>query len=126
MNNEKGFALIETLVAIAILGAVGVIFLSGLATAARATIVADEKTTAQSLLVSQLEWARKSTYEFEASEYSAAPIPAEADYTGYSATISAQPVDSPDRGVQKITIIIMSHGEPVITMDSYKVKRDAR
>jgi len=123
MKTEKGFALIETLVSIAILGAVGVIFLSGLATASKSTIVADEKTTAQSLLVSQLEWVRKCAYEYEASEYPAAEIPTETDYTGYSAAISAQPVDSPDGGVQKITITIMRHDEQVITMDTYKVDR---
>ena len=123
MNTEKGFALIETLVAIAILGAVGVVFLSGLATASKSTMVADEKTTAQSLLVSQLEWARNCTYEYEASEYPAAAIPEGADYTGYSAAISAQPVDNPDGGIQKITITISRHDEQVMAMDSYKADR---
>jgi prepilin-type N-terminal cleavage/methylation domain-containing protein len=123
MNTEKGFALIETLVSIAILSAVGVIFLSGLATASKSTIVADEKTTAQSLLVSQLEWVRNCTYEYEASEYPAAAIPEDTDYTGYSVTIVAQPVDSPDEGTQRVTITIMRNEEPGVTIDSYKVDR---
>lgn len=123
MNAEKGFALIETLVSIAILGAVGVILLSGLATASKSTIVADEKTTAHSLLVSQMEWARQCAYQYEASSYPAAAIPVEADYTGYSATISAQPISSPDGGVQKVTLTIIHNGKQVMTLDSYKVDR---
>jgi len=63
--DESGTTLIETLVALALLGAIGVAFLSGLATTSRATIIADEQTTAESLARSQIEWAKKVDYVYE-------------------------------------------------------------
>ena len=52
---ESGVTLIETLVALAILAVVAVAFVSGLATASKATIIANEQSTAESLARSQLE-----------------------------------------------------------------------
>jgi len=45
-GNETGFTLIETLVALALLGLIAVAFFSALTTAARATFIADEQATA--------------------------------------------------------------------------------
>ena len=121
--SERGIALLETLVALALLGSVGIAFLSGLATTSRAAIIADEQTTAESLARSQLEWAKKVTYTDNATEYSPAQIPAGTDYLNYSATITAEQLHNPDDGIQKITVTVKHSGKEVITLECYKVDR---
>lgn len=121
--SESGATLIETLVALALLGAIAVAFLSGLATTSRATVIADEQTTAESLARSQIEWARGADYVAGASEYSPAPIPQGEDYAYYSVTIAAVPLHEPDRGIQKITVIVKHSGKDVTRLEGYKVDR---
>ena len=120
---ESGVTLLETVVALAILGTIAVTFLSGLLTSSRAALTADEHATAISLAQSQMEWAENATYLPHANSYSPAPIPSGSDYTDYSATISAESLHEPDDGIQKITVTIKRSGEEVITLEGYKVYR---
>lgn len=122
-RREAGVSLMETVVALAILGAISVTFLSGLATTSRATFIADEHTTAESLAQSQMEWARNTGYVYEATSYPAAPIPAHKDYLNYSASIAAQPLHAPDDGIQKLTVTIQRSGRGIILLEGYKVDR---
>ena len=120
-GRESGVSLLETGVARAILGAVAVSFLNGLATTSRASYIADERATAESLAQSQLEWAKDTEYVYEATSYSPRPIPGGKDYINYSANITAQPLRNPDDGIQKITVIIKRSDEAVIRLEGYKV-----
>ncbi len=123
IRREAGFSLMETVVALAILGAISVTFLSGLATTSRATFIADEHTTAQSLAQSQLEWVKNTGYVYEAASYPTAPIPAHKDYLDYSASIAVQPLHAPDDGLQKITVTIQHSGRGVTLLEGYKADR---
>lgn len=58
-NNSKGMGLIETMIAILLLGMVAVAFLSGISAASRAILISDERSTAQSLALSQMESVKK-------------------------------------------------------------------
>ena len=120
---ESGATLLETVVALAILGTIAVTFLSGLATTSKAAFTADERATAESLAQSQMEWAQNADYVYSATQYSPAPIPSSKDYINYSANITAEPLDSPDDGIQKITATVKHSGEGVITLEGYKVDR---
>ncbi len=122
-RSESGGTFIETLVALAILGAIAVAFLSGLATTSKATIIADEQATAESLAQGQMEWVRNADYVYSTTEYSPALIPGGSDYANYSATIAAEPLHDPDDGIQKITITIKHLDKEVITLKGYKVDR---
>ena len=62
MKNEKGFSLIEVMIAIALLGIIGVAFLGALATASNAIFIADERATAESLARSQMEYVKNQVY----------------------------------------------------------------
>jgi len=120
---ERGATLIETVVALAILGIISVAFLSGLATTSKAVFIADERTTAESLAQSQLEWAKDYEYVYGATEYSPRPIPGAKDYGNYSAIIVAEPLHDPDDGIQKITITVKRSDKEVIKLEGYKVDR---
>jgi len=120
---ESGVTLIETVVAVAILGVIAVTFLSGLATTSRAVFIADERATAESLAQSQMEWVKNVDYSYNATEYSPAPIPGGKDYINYSANISAQPLHAPDDGIQKITVTVKRSDKGVIKLEGYKVDR---
>jgi len=121
-GREPGVSLLETVVALFVLGTVAVTFLSGLVTTSRAAFLADEQATAESLAKSQMEWAKKASYTPGATSYAAATLPTGKDYMNYSATISAQPHD-PDDGIQKITVTVSRSGEVIIRLEGYKVNR---
>ena len=122
-GHESGIGLIETVVALAIIGTVAVTFLSGLTTTFKAAFIADERATAGSLAQSQMEWAQNASYSYNATDYSPATIPSAKDYTNYSATIAAEPLHDPDDGIQKITVTVKHSGEGVIKLEGYKVDR---
>ncbi len=122
-SRESGATLLETVVALAILGTIAVIFLNGLATTSKAAFIVDEQATAESLAQSQMEWVANADYVYSATQYSLAPIPSEKDYIRYSATITAEPIHNPDDGIQKITVTVKHSGETVIRLQGYKVDR---
>jgi len=116
MKNEKGFSFIETVVALALLGIIGVAFLSALATTSSTRLIADEHASARILAESHMEFIKKQTYAFS---YDSIPIPAE--YPGYSAVVT---IDNLRNGnIQKITVTIRHHGQDIETLESYKVNR---
>ena len=120
---ESGITLVETVVALAVLGIIAVAFLTGLDTSSKAAFMVDEQATAESLAQSQMEWAQDADYVDEATGYSTAPVPSGKDYINYSATITADPLNNPDDGIQKITVTVTRFGEQIITLEGYKVYR---
>ncbi len=137
MKNEKGFTLIEVMIAIALLGIIAVAFLGALATASRALVIADERTTAESLARSQMEYVKNQGY----IDYSADPhgvydkITTTTDYSIDSTAVPFDPVTGQpysqvggifvqDDGIQKITVTVSHLSKPdVITLEGYKTDR---
>ncbi len=122
-RRESGVTLIETVVAMAILGVIAVTFLSGLAIASKAVFIVDEQTTAENLAQSQMEWGKDTDYVDNATAYSPSPIPGAKDYINYSAIITAEPLHNPDDGIQKLTVTIQRSGKRVFQLAGYKVDR---
>ena len=122
-SRESGTTLIETVVALAVLGTIGVTFLSGLATTSKAAFVSDEQATAESLAQSQMEWVKNASYSYNATGYTSAPIPTVKDYLNYSATIVASPLRNPDDGIQRITVTVKRSSETTTKLEGYKVDR---
>jgi len=148
IKDERGISLIEVLIALAILGLVAVAFLSGLATASKAVLIADVRTTAESLARSQMEYIKQLEYDEAPDNGEAAydkidGIPP--DYTIWSVDragitvnsgddddIIAVPwdsdplVDAPvpiDVGLQRIKLVIKHLSKVKITLEGYKVHR---
>ena len=140
IKGERGFSLIEVLVALALLGIIAAGFLMAINTAAKAVFVADERTTAESLARSQLEYVKTQEYitdeEGDGSIYIEISL---TDYPGYTIEsydytesliedIIAVPWDSeynqpsfPDNGLQRIKLVIKHHGEEILSLEGYKV-----
>ena len=150
-QSQKGLGLIEVLIAVAILGVVAVVFLSSLATSSRAIIIADERTNAESLTRSELEYVKSQpfsdvawSYDVSTTGYSTdsnypswwdatdpdfRKLPAE--YSGYSANVIAEGYDANgdghnDMGIWRITVQVYHSENPypdnrVLTTTTYKV-----
>ena len=150
MKSEKGFSLVEVLVALALLGIIGAAFLGSLATASKSILIADERTTAESLARSQMENVKNQLYEIaeDGSEVTYDKITEitpgyticsvnRADITVEDIKgvpwISDPLVNQPapiDIGLQRIKLIIYHPYDPihpdeniVITLEDYKVDR---
>lgn len=123
LRGQRGVSLVETVVALAVLAAVGVTFLSGLATTSKAIVLADEQATAESLAWTQMESVKHAVYVAEATTYAGEPIPVDKDYLDYSVTITARPLHNPDNGIQKITVTVSRSGSGILRVEGYKVDR---
>ena len=120
---EAGTTLIETVVALAILGTIAVAFISGLATTSRAAFIADEQATAESLARSQMEWVKNASYSYNAISYSPALIPGGKDYLNYTVSVGAESLHDPDDGIQKITVVVKRSETVVTKLEGYKIDR---
>jgi prepilin-type N-terminal cleavage/methylation domain-containing protein len=149
-GHSRGFTLIEVLIALAILAIVAVAFLTALTTASTALILADERTTAESLTRAQLEYVKSQPYNSTAAEASYRKIPPEVipeDYVikglGEDGYVSYPPVNyagetnellgvawnstngtaaENNTGLQIVTVIIYHDGTRVLTTTTYKVE----
>ena len=130
-GGERGVTLIETLMALAILGIITIGVFSGLSVASKSTFTADQQNTAQSLAQSQMEYIKHSAYiDFsgpEPGEYGLIETP-----EGYTVEVAAIPIDSDtgqalpagqDLGLQEITVTVEHYGEVVCTLEAYKGER---
>ena len=116
-KSQKGISLIETVVAVAIMGIIAVAFLSALATTSSARAVNSERTSAKILAEGIIE-------NIKAEDYSLtyeAVVPAE--FAGYTAEVTT--AAERNGNIQKITVTISHQGHEVLTLDSYKVDRAA-
>ena len=115
-GKEKGASLIEVLVALTLLGIIGVSFLGGLGTSSNSRLIADEHASARIIAESQMEDIKKETYAFS---YDPSPIPP--GYPGYSATVDVESMRNGN--IQKITVSVRHHNKTITTLESYKVNR---
>ncbi len=115
MKSQKGTTLLEVIVSLALLGIIGVLFLSGAQNSAKARVQADERASAKIIAESVIDSVKKMDYS---SSYEVT-VPAE--YTGFTADITADYLESND--IQKLTVVISHLGREVLTLENYKVNR---
>ncbi|MBN2074470.1 MAG: type II secretion system protein [Dehalococcoidales bacterium] len=114
--NQSGFTLIESLVAVAIVGFIAVFFVNSLGTSTSLGASIDEDETAKNLAEYQMEYIKNQAYMVS---YEPAPIP-EA-YSNYTANITTSMVNLRDGNIQKITVKIVHHGINVTSLEGYKL-----
>ena len=118
IRNQKGLGLIETLVAVAILGTSVVAFVAALSAGTIAVNEQDEEVVAQRLAQSQIEYTKGYAYDSGAGTYPTVTSPA-----GYTIIVVVNTVPNADSDIQKITVTIRRDGEDIFTIEDYKVNR---
>lgn len=119
MERQKGFTLIEAVVAISILAIIGVGFLGALSTSSQAVITADERETAKNIAEMQMEYVKASIWSWE-------PYPQHpditGDYPGFTAIAIPTSIGNRDANIQRISVIVSHNGKAVFSIAGYKEK----
>ncbi|MFC2122306.1 type II secretion system protein [Bacteroidota bacterium] len=124
-RTELGFAMIEIVVALAIIGLAGVSFLAALTTVSKSTVIAEECSVAQSLAVSQMEYAISQSYDDTGSPPQYTALSDTPD--GWSVSVSATRLDpendgtGDDDGIQEVTVLVNLYSQQVAELTSRKV-----
>ena len=127
-GNSSGIGLIETIIALAILGIIAAAFLGGLFTSLKSVAISDERSVAVTLAQGQMEYVKGLEYDETTNplQYSEDTGLTPADYT---VVISAERLDPKedgtdnDDGIQQISITVSHQGNDVFTLKDYKVNR---
>jgi Tfp pilus assembly protein PilV len=115
---ERGFGLVETLVALALTGSAVTAFVLALATGSLAVNEQQGQTVVQELAQSQLEYVKSYPYDAAASTYPAVAAP-----SGYEITVTVSPVPGGDAAIQAVTVTVARDGAALLMVTDYKVDR---
>lgn len=126
MKGQAGFSLIEVILAVALVGILATAIPSALAGANRATVTADQRTTAETLARSQMDYIQNQPYDsanatpvyelisnIPASYSIVTPMAARLDPKGDGL--------ADDDGLQEITVTVKYDDRDVLTLVDYKV-----
>ena len=145
-GNSKGVSAIEVIIALAILGIIAVAFLGGLFTALKATSIVDERSVAQSLAQSQMEYVKSQGYSSDVDwsyalthDTTDEPVgwpsdwvwvwgednpPLSEEYAGYCVHAQEEEIEA---DLRRITVTVYHNedcaGDEVFTLEDYKVDR---
>jgi len=133
VQDERGLGLVESVVAVAILGVVVVAFALALSAGSIAAREAKQEAVAQSLARAQLEYVKCYPYNPEATTYPKVdiydetynpnPVTRPEGYEISSVGVASVPGTGGDTDIQKITVTISLDGEEILEVSAYKVKR---
>ena len=130
LQGQRGFSLVEVLVGLAIFAAIGVALMNGLSTGYKSLEISQERTFAESLAKSQVEYIKNqdyisvANYDPDGAAYEVIAIPAHLTSAGYTVEISP-PVLVEDAGVsgfelQSITIRVKRHDNGKLTITFHR------
>ncbi len=116
-NGQSGFGLVETLVAVALLGTAVVGFVTALSTGSLSVREQDQEITAQRLGQNQFEYIKSQGFS-PAGSYSLISVP-----SGYTLNLSVAGVSGADADIQLVTVTVLRSGNSVFEISGYKVNR---
>lgn len=129
-HRQKGFTLIETLVGLAIFAAIGVALMSGLSTGYKSVAISQERTYAESLAKSQVEYIKAQKYiayqyydpDSPGNHYDVIDVPVY--LSNYSVEINPPELRSGVQysgyELQAITIVVKHHGVTKLKIIFYR------
>jgi type II secretory pathway pseudopilin PulG len=118
ISGESGISLVETLVAIAILGVIASVFLTALSTGAISVRIQDEMSVSQGLAQSEIEVIKSAAYDISGHDYPVLNAP-----TGYTIAVQVNPSIYGNVDIQQVTVTIMHNDDQVLALENYKVNR---
>jgi Tfp pilus assembly protein PilV len=118
LRSEAGVALLEALVATAILGMTLVVFIAGLSTGLLSTGQSDRLSTAHELARSQMEYTKAAAYNAAPYSYPTVTPPAT-----YAVAAAASAIGGADANIELITVQVSKDGNAAYTLEGYKVNR---
>ena len=119
MKKQAGFGLVESLLAVAILGSAVYMLLGGLSTGAISIGILQEDVIAENLGRTQLEYTK--SLPFRTAPFSYASI--EEIPEGYTITANATLISSRDDNIQRLIITVFHGNKSVYILEGFKVDR---
>ena len=118
-NGEKGLALVEVLIAVAIMAIAITTYISAFSTSAIAIGKEDRRVTANAFAVSQVHYTRAQAYQVAPVAYPTLTPPS----TNFTVTSDAAAINGKDDNIQKITVTVQFNGRTLSSIEDFKVNR---
>ena len=126
---QKGSSLLEVVIAIGLIGMVGVALFTAIAFSSRHTLSADIKSTAESIARSEMEYIKTLPYDSTNNPPQSTPATMASLGMGtqWTVTISCSRLDpkndgtASDDGIQKISVTVLNKSVSILTVEGYKL-----
>ena len=119
VRKQAGFGLVESLLAVAIMGSTVFMLLGGLSTGAISVGILQEDIVAENLGRTQFEYSKGLPFNAAPSSYESVEVVPE----GYSVTVEAIPVSSRNNYIQRLIITVYRGDKLVYILEGFKVNR---
>jgi Tfp pilus assembly protein PilV len=117
LKNQRGISLVETVMAVAILGTAIVTFTMALSTGALGTREHEQEVIAQQLAQNQIEYTKNQAFN-ASGVYTTVSVP-----SGYTLAVTTGAVPGSSAEIQRITVTVLRDGTGILTVSDYKVNR---
>ena len=117
-GSQRGFVMIEMLLAVAIVGTAMLATVAAFSTASRAASFVEGATTGEWVATSQIELIKTAAYQLTPATYASVSVPA-----GFAVTNATSDVAGGDVNIQIVTVIVSRGGESVYETSAMKVNR---
>ena len=118
-KGERGFSLLEVVIAIGVLGILVAAFIPAMMGATKFNISTDERETANNLAEREIEYVKSQPYApaYSSDNYSA-------DYPGFSVDpiTVIETIANRDSNIQAVTVVVRRNGLQIVTLAGYKMQ----